>query len=129
MAHGFCSAIGYFFGRLDSPSELTIAFLGENDELVFGLASLLSEIGSENLQVSCKLQPNGLVEITVFDKRDPDNFSDSRKRPIEHVARFIQDLQTDKKFVITVGDLNLNMDYQTLRMELDQVDWITDYVN
>lgn len=129
MAHGYCSSIGYFFGRLDSPDELTIAFLGENDGLIFGLASLLSEIGSENLQVSFKLLLNGSAEIAVFDKRDPDNFLDTRNRPAEHVSRFLYDLQNDKKFVITVGDLNLKMDYQTLRLELDQVDWLTEYLN
>ncbi|MDT3699148.1 MAG: hypothetical protein RO469_06930 [Thermincola sp.] len=129
MAHGFCSAIGYFFGRLNSPSELTIAFLGENEDLVFGLASILDEIGPENLKVKCCTLPNGLAEITVFDKRDPDNFSDSRKRPLEHIARFINDLQEDKKFIITVGDLNLNMNYQVLRMELDDVELVTEYLH
>lgn len=129
MAHGFCSAIGYFFGRLNTPNELTIAFLGENEDLVFGLASILSEIGPENLKVKCCILPNGLAEITVFDKRDPENFSDTRKRPVEHIARFLNDLQEDKKFVITVGDLNLNMNYQVLRMELDDVEWVTEYLN
>ena len=129
MAHGYCNAIGYFFGRLDCPSELTIAFLGENDDLVIGLASILSEIGPENLQVKINVLSDGLAEITVFDRRDPENFSDSRRRPVEHVARFLYDLQEDKKFVITVGDLNLNMDYEVLRLELDQVEWITEYLN
>lgn len=129
MAHGFCSSIGYFFGRLNSPSELTIAFLGENEDLVFGLASILSEIGPENLKVRSCILPNGLAEITVFDKRDPENFSDSRKRPIEHIARFLNDLQEDKKFIITVGDFSLNMNYQVLRMELDDVEWVTEYLN
>lgn len=129
MAHGYYSAIGYFFGRLDRPSELTIAFLGENEDVVLGLASILSEIGPENLQVTSKLLPNGLAEITVFDKRDPENFSDSRRRPVEHVARFLYDLHEDKKFVITVGDYNLNMDYEILRLELDQVEWLTDYLH
>lgn len=129
MAHGFCSAIGYFFGRLNTPSELTIAFLGENEDLVFGLASILAEIGPENLKVKSCILPNGLAEITVFDKRDPENFSDTRKRPVEHIARFLNDLQEDKKFIITVGDLNLNMNYQVLRMELDDVEWVTEYLN
>jgi hypothetical protein len=129
MAHGFCSSIGYFFGRLNSPSELTIAFLGENEDLVFGLASILSEIGPENLKVRSCILPNGLAEITVFDKRDPENFSDSRKRPLEHIARFLNDLQEDKKFIITVGDFSLNMNYQVLRMELDDVEWVTEYLN
>ncbi len=129
MAHGYCSAIGYFFGRLSRPSELTIAFLGENEDLVIGLASILSEIGPENLQVIFKLLPSGIAEITVFDRRDPENFSDTRKRPVEHVARFLYDLQEDKKFVITVGDLNLNMDYEVLRLELANVEWVTEYVH
>ncbi len=129
MAPGYCSAIGYFFGRLVPPNELTIAFVGENEDVVIGLASLLSEIGPENLQVRFKLLPNGLAEITVFDKRDPENFCDTRIRPIEHVVRFLHDLQEDKKFVITVGDLNLNMEYEMLRLELDKVDWVTEYLN
>ncbi len=127
MAHGYCSSIGYFFGRLIPPNELTIAFLGENEDLI-GLASILSEIGPENLRVSFSLLPNGLANITVCDMRDPENFSDTRKRPIEHVARFFQDFQTDQKFIITVGDLNLNIYYDMLRLELDQVDWITEYL-
>lgn len=129
MAHGFCNAIGYFFGRLNTPSELTIAFLGENEDLVFGLASILAEIGPENLKVKSSILPNGLAEITVFDKRDPENFSDTRKRPVEHIARFLNDLQEDKKFIITVGDLRGNMNYQVLRMELDDVEWVTEYLN
>jgi hypothetical protein len=126
MAHGYCSSIGYFFGRLVPPNELTIAFLGENEDIRIGLASLLSEIGTDNLRVTFQLLPSGQAEITVFDKRDPDNFSDSRNRPVEHVSRFLCDLQEDKKFVITIGDLNMNLDYNTLRLELDQVDWITE---
>lgn len=129
MAHGYCSFIGYFFGRLVPPNELTIAFLGENEDMVIGLASILSDIGPENLQVTFEMLPNGMAEITVFDKRDPENFLDARKRPVEHVARFLHDLQDDKKFIITVGDLNMNIHYDILRMELDQVEWLTEYVN
>jgi len=129
MAHGYCSSIGYFFGRLVPPNELTIAFLGENKDLVIGLASILSDIGPENLQVIFKLLPNGMAEITVFDKRDPDNFCDTRKRPIDHIFRFLHDLQEDKKFIITVGDFDMNLDYETLRMELDQVAYITEYLH
>ena len=129
MAHGYCSSIGYFFGRLVPPNELTIAFLGENEDMVSGLASILSDIGSENLQVTFELLSNGLAQITVSDKRDPDNFSDSRKRPFEHVTRFMYDLEFDKKFVITVGDLNLNLNYEILRIELDQVNWVTKHLN
>lgn len=128
MARGYCSDIGYFFGRLVNPNELTIAFLGDNQDLVIGLASLLSDIGQENLQVNFKILSNGQAEITVFDKRDPDNFSDSRKRPLDHISRFLLDLQEDKKFVITVGDLNLNMDYDILRMELENINYVTDYI-
>ncbi len=129
MGEGYCSSIGYFFGRLVPPNELTIAFLGENEDLVIGLASILSDIGPENLQVSFAMLPEGLAEITVFDKRDPENFSDTRKRPIEHVARFLYDLQKDRKFIITVGDLNLNLHYHILRLELEHVDWVAGYLN
>lgn len=125
MAHGYCSSLGYFFGRLVSPNELTIAFLGESEDLRFGLAALLSEIGPENLQVIFRMRTDGMVEITTLDKRDPENFSDTRKRPVEHVVRFLNDLEEDKKFVITVGDMNLNLDYRTLRMEIDSVYWET----
>lgn len=129
MAHGFCKAIGYFFGRLASPDELTIAFLGENDDLLIGLAAILSEIGPNNLKVAFKVLPSGMVEITVRDKHDPENFCDSRLRPAEHVVRFLNDLQTDKKFVITVGDMDLNLNYDLLRMELDRVDWEISYLH
>ncbi|PKM79749.1 MAG: hypothetical protein CVU89_16805 [Firmicutes bacterium HGW-Firmicutes-14] len=129
MAHGYCTSIGYFFGRLDSPDELTIAFLGNNDDVVIGLASLLSDIGPQNLRVSFKLLPSGLAEITVYDERDPENFSDTRQRPAEHIMRFLHDLQNDKRFIITVGDLNLNLNYDILRLELDKVDYLTEYLN
>ena len=129
MAHGYCKDLGYFFGRLDSPDELTIAFLGKNDDIMFGLASILSDIGPENLHVKCKMLPVGLVEITVFDRRDPNNFCDTRKRPMEHVSRFMLDLQEDKKFVITVGDLDFNLHYDILRLELEHVDWVIDYLH
>ncbi|WP_418792290.1 hypothetical protein [Phosphitispora sp. TUW77] len=129
MAQGYCRDLGYFFGRLDSPDELTIAFLGHNDDTVYGLARILSDIGPENLHVKCSLLPTGSVEITVFDCRDPDNFSDTRKRPIEHVSRFISDFESDRKFVITVGDLNFNLYYDILRLELDHIDWVTEYQN
>ena len=128
MAQGYCKDLGYFFGRLDSPDELTIAFLGQNDDLVFGLASILSDIGPENLHVKCSMSPTGFVEITVFDCRDPENFSDTRKRPIEHVSRFMLDFQNDKKFVVTVGDLNLNLHYDILRLEIDHIDWVPEYL-
>jgi len=129
MVQGYCGSIGFFFGRLSFPNELTIAFLGKDEDLVIGLASLLSEIGPENLKVNFKLLPNGLAEISVFDKRDPENFLDIRQRPIEHVSRFLSDLQKDKKFVVTVGDLDLNLDYSTLRLELDNADMITEHLN
>lgn len=126
MAHGYCSSIGYFFGRLVPPNELTIAFLGENEDTRFGVAALLSEIGPENLQLIFNLLPDGMAEITLVDSRDPDNFSDTRKRPIEHVIRFMDDLYEDKKFVITVGDMDMNLDYRTLRLEMNQVYWVTE---
>jgi len=126
MARGYCNAIGYFFGRLVPPNELTIAFLGESEDTRFGVAAILSDIGPEHLQVIFNLLPDGMAEITLVDARDPENFSDTRKRPIEHVIRFMDDLSEDKKFVVTVGDMEMNLDYRTLRLELEQVSWITE---
>lgn len=126
MARGYCNSIGYFFGRLVPPNELTIAFLGESEDTRFGVAAILADIGPEHLQVIFNLMPDGMAEITLVDARDPENFSDTRKRPIEHVIRFMDDLSEDKKFVVTVGDMNMNLDYRTLRLELEQVSWITE---
>ncbi len=122
-------SFGYFFGRLDSPDELTIAFLAETEDMVSGLAAILTDIGEENLKVVFKLLPTGIVEIIIEDKRDPDNFTDHRLRPVTHISRFLHDFEEDKKYVITVGDLELNMAYDKLRLEMDQVEWVAEYLH
>lgn len=129
MADGYSKAIGYFFGRVMPPDELTIAFIGENEDLVIGLASILQDIGPGNLQVVFKMLATGFVEMTVLDRRDPENFSDTRSMPMEYAARFLYDLEEDHKFIITVGDRDLNFKYDVLRLELEQVDWIPEYLN
>jgi len=60
---------------------------------------------------------------------DPDNFTDHRLRPVTHISRFLHDFEEDKKFVITVGDLELNMSYDKLRLEMDQVEWVAEYLH
>jgi hypothetical protein len=122
-------SFGYFFGRLDTPDELTIAFLAETEDMVTGLAAMLADIGEENLKVIFKLLPTGVVEIIIEDKRDPDNFTDHRLRPVTHISRFLQDFEEDKKFIITVGDLELNMAYDKLRLEMDRVEWVAEYLH
>ncbi len=121
--------MGYFFGRLDFPDELTIAFLGDNDDLVFGMASILEDIGEENLKVVFQMNSNGWVNIVVQDKRDPSNFMDTRLRAASEVTRFLAEFIETGKFVITVGDFNLNMAYDVLRLEMDEVEWKTEYIN
>ncbi|MDA8213408.1 MAG: hypothetical protein M0021_16265 [Clostridia bacterium] len=117
-------AVGYFFGRLDTPDELTIAFLAEREEVVHGFASLLSEIGPDNLRVCFEIQPSGAVGIIVEDKRDPGNFQDKRLRTVPMITRFLMDFEEDKKLILTVGDLDLNMDYDRLRLEIKEIEVI-----
>ncbi|HEX3031633.1 MAG TPA: hypothetical protein VHS59_05245 [Bacillota bacterium] len=90
-------ATGIFFGRLDEPDELTIAFLAEQEDMMSGLASLLAEIGQENLRVALEFQPSGAVGITIEDRRDPDNFCDRRFRSYPLITRFLMDFEEDKK--------------------------------
>ncbi len=115
-------ALGYFFGRLDVPDELTIAFLAEHEENIHGFASLLSEIGSHNLRICFEVQSSGAVDITIEDKRDPGNFQDKRIRPIPMLTRFLEDFEEDKKLILTVGDLDLNMAYDKLRLEISEIE-------
>lgn len=124
-----CGSMGFFFGRLNFPSELTIAYLGDNDDLVTALARTLDDIGKENLTVSFRLNPDSMVSIVIEDKRDPTNFLDIRTRTIPEVARFMKEFTEIGKFVITVGDLNLNMAYNRVRFEMDFIDWKTGYIN
>lgn len=117
-------AVGYFFGRLDSPDELTIAFLSEREEMAHGLATLLTEIGTDNLRVRFEIEPSGSVKIIVEDKRDPGNFQDKRLRPVPMITRFLMDFEEDKKLILTVGDLDMNMDYDMLRLEIKEIEVI-----
>lgn len=118
-------ATGIFFGRLDEPDELTIAFLAEQEDMMYGIASLLAEIGQENLRVALEFQPSGAVGITIEDRRDPENFQDRRFRSFPMITRFLMDFEEEKKVILTVGDLDLNMDYKRLRLEIGEIDVIT----
>ncbi|MFZ3171611.1 MAG: hypothetical protein WA118_06480 [Carboxydocellales bacterium] len=115
-------AVGYFFGRLDSPDELTIAFLAEQEEFAYGLATLLTEIGTANIRVRFEIEASGSVRIIVEDKRDPGNFQDRRLRSVPMITRFLVDFEEDKKLILTVGDLDLNMDYEKLRLEIKEIE-------
>lgn len=117
-------AVGYFFGRLDFPDELTIAFLAEQEEMAYGLASLLTEIGTDNIRVRFEIEASGSVRIIVEDKRDPGNFQDRRLRSVPMITRFLMDFEEDKKLILTVGDLDLNMDYEKLRLEIKEIEVI-----
>ena len=118
-------SIGYFFGRPNSEEKLTIAFLGENDDAVCGLASLLKDIGAKNLRVAFEPLNDGNVQIVIEDKRDPSNFNDCRKPPIDLIARFLDEFDEDQKFIITVGDYKLNMAYDKINFIIDQVEVLT----
>ncbi|MDA8234953.1 MAG: hypothetical protein M0Z31_09180 [Clostridia bacterium] len=122
-------ASGYFLGRLDWPDELTIAFLGENEEFVYGLATLLEDIGPDNLRVVFKENPCGTISIIVQDKRDPSNFNDIRERPLDHATRFLAEFQEDRKAIITVGDLDMNLAYDRLRLEIHDIEFIPRFLN
>lgn len=122
-------ALGYFFGRLNSPDELTIAFLAEKEEVIHGFASLLSEIGVENIRVCFEFQPSGAVGITIEDKRDPGNFQDKRLRTIPMITQFLMDFAEDKKLILTVGDLQLNMAYDKLRLEIEDIEVKTKFLH
>jgi len=122
-------ASGYFLGRLDYPDELTIAFLGENEDFVYGLAALLQDIGPDNLRVVFKETPSGNISIIIEDKRDPSNFNDSRERPLDHATRFLAEFNEEKKAIITVGDLNMNLAYDKLRLEIKDIEFIPRYLN
>lgn len=122
-------ALGYFIGRLDGPDELTIAFLSESETGQDGFASLLRDIGPENLRVVFQETPAGTVIVTTEDKRDPTNFSDRRERPMYHATRFIYEFAQDGRVIVTVGDLNLNLQYTKLRLEITDVEYRTLYLN
>lgn len=115
-------SIGYFMGRPSSNDQLTIAFLGENEDMVCGLAAMLRDIGPENLRVAFEPQDDGSVQIVIEDKRDPSNFNDCRKPPVELIARFLDELDEDQSFVITVGDYELNMSYDKMMFTKDSIE-------
>ena len=117
--------IGYFIGRPNSEDELTIAFLGENDDAVGGLAALLKDIGPENLRVAVEPSFDGTMRVVVEDKRDPTNFNDCRRPPVDLITRFLDELDEDQVFVLTVGDYDLNMAYDKVKFDLDQVEVLT----
>lgn len=115
-------SIGYFMGRPNSEEKLTIAFLGENEDAIGGLAAILKDIGPENLRVAFEPLGDGNVQIIIEDKRDPSNFNDRRKPPVELIARFLDEFDEDQSFIITVGDYELNMAYDKIKFIIDQVE-------
>lgn len=129
MEQAKVGALGYFMGRLARPDELTIAFLSESEMGQDGFACLLRDIGPENLRVVIEETPIGTVIVTTEDKRDPTNFSDRRERPIYHATRFIYEFGQDGRVIVTVGDLNMNLQYAKLRLEITDVEYRTLYLN
>lgn len=122
-------ALGYFIGRLDEPDELTVAFLSESETGQDGFAYLLRDIGSENLRLVFQETALGTVIVTIEDKRDPSNFCDRRERPIYHATRFIYEFEHDGRVIVTVGDMNMNLQYTKLRLEVTDVEYRTLFLN